>query len=183
MKAIEILMEEHQVILHVLDAAEKYTSTVKSGNARPGFFLDLADFISNFADKCHHAKEEGVLFKEMEAGGVAVQGGPIGVMLADHEQARLFTRRMKQAAEKWQAGDVSAIPDVVTNGQGYINLLRMHIQKEDNILYPMAEKVIPPEKQAAMEVEFERIEQEETGEGVHHKYEALAEKLEQEANQ
>jgi len=174
-------MDEHEVILRVLTAMEKAVNAIPAGKVRPGYFLDAADFIKGYADGCHHAKEEGVLFPSMEANGVPVQGGPIGVMLADHEQGRVYTRAMRAAAEKWQAGDASASLDVAANGAGYINLLRAHIQKENRILFPMADQVVPVEKQAAIWEEFERVEREETGEGVHEKYERLAEKLEQES--
>ena len=178
MRATEILMEEHQVILRVLNALEKMTALIPVGRANPGFFLDAADFIKNFADGCHHAKEEGVLFKYMEAHGVPVQGGPIGVMLSDHEAGRQFTRQMKAAAEKWQAGDQSARADVKTNAEGYISLLRAHIMKEDNVLFPMADRVVPLEIQPEVEEKFEFVEHEETDDGVHEKYLDLAEKME-----
>jgi hemerythrin-like domain-containing protein len=181
MKATEVLMEEHKVILRVLTTMEKAVAAIPAGEVRPGFFLDAADFIKGFADGCHHAKEEGALFPAMEAGGVPVQGGPIGMMLAEHEQGRVYNRLMRAAAEKWQAGDSYANQDVIKNATGYIGLLRMHIQKENNILFPMADRAVLAEKQPALWDEFERIEQEETGEGVHEKYEVLAEKLVQEA--
>jgi hemerythrin-like domain-containing protein len=181
-KATDLLMEEHEVILRVLAAMEAAISAIPSGKVSPGFFLDAADFIKGFADGCHHAKEEGVLFIEMEASGVPVKFGPIGMMLTEHEQGRQFTRLMRAAAENWQAGDESAIADVVANGMGYVNLLRMHIQKENNILFPMADRAVPVEKQSAIWDGFERIEHEETGEGVHEKYEALAKNMEQDAS-
>lgn len=177
MKPTEILMEEHQLILRVLEATEKNLAFLREGKGNLLFFLDLADFIVNFTDKCHHAKEEGILFKQMEAGGIPVEGGPIGVLLADHEQGRRYTLQMKAAVEKWQAGDVDAAKTVLVNGQRYVNLLRGHIQKENDVLFPMADKIIPAEHLSEMEEEFERVEKEETGAGVHEKYEALAEKL------
>ncbi len=119
-----------------------------------------------------------MLFVAMEASGVPVVGGPIGVMLAEHEQGRQYTRLMREAAEVWRAGDTSAVEAVKINGMGYVNLLRQHIQKENNILFPMADRVVPLEKQPAIWEKFEQIEREETGEGVHEKYETLAKKLE-----
>jgi hemerythrin-like domain-containing protein len=181
MRATEILMDEHQVILRVLDALEKAAAVIPTNKVTPAFFLDAADFIKNFADGCHHAKEEGVLFKYMEAHGVTVQGGPIGVMLSDHEAGRQFTRQMKAAAEKWQAGDASAAAVVKTNAEGYISLLRAHIMKENNVLFPMADRVIPLDVQPEVEEKFEFVEHEETGDGVHEKYLALAEKMEHDA--
>ena len=181
MQSTEILMQEHDVIVRVLAALEKETAKAKAGKSTPEFFLDAADFIKGFADGCHHAKEEGVLFKYMEAAGVPSQGGPIAVMLADHEQGRLYTRQMRAAAQRWQSGDNSAIAEVVDNATGYIQLLRGHIMKENNILFPMADRAIPAAHQPEIDEAFDHVEHEETGAGVHEKYLALAEKLEGQA--
>jgi hemerythrin-like domain-containing protein len=181
MKATEILMQEHDVIIRVLAALETETAKARAGKSTPEFFLDAADFIKGFADGCHHAKEEGVLFKYMEAAGIPAQNGPIAVMLADHEQGRLFTRQMRAAALRWQTGDAAAVGEVVENASGYIQLLRGHIFKENNILFPMADRAIPAGKHAEIDEAFEHVEHEETGAGVHEKYLALAEKLEAQA--
>lgn len=182
MQATQILMDEHRVIERVLAALQVAAERLDRGEEmRPAFFINAALFIKNFADGCHHRKEEGVLFVAMNESGVPVQGGPIGAMLADHEQGRLFTREMKDAAEKWEKGDLSAKPVVVHNALGYVALLRQHIHKEDAILFPMADRLIPPGRQEKVAAGFERIEHEETGEGVHEKYLALAEVLEKES--
>lgn len=183
MLATEILMEEHTVIERMLNALETAANRVsKSEQVRPSFFLDAADFIKNFADGCHHHKEEGVLFVAMGEVGLPARGGPIGVMLIEHEQGRTFTRNMKAAAEKWQSGDLSAQTEVVSNALGYVNLLRQHIHKENTILFPMADRLIPPDRQAKVVEDFETVEHEESGAGVHEKYLALAERLEKEAS-
>ena len=172
-------MEEHRVIERVLDSLENAAlEAQKGGKASPEFFILAADFIKGFADGCHHKKEEGVLFKEIVNAGVPEQGGPVGVMLADHEQGRVYTRAMRQAAEQWQAGDASKRAVAAQNALGYVNLLRNHIHKEDNILFPLAGRVIPAERQESLTEAFDYIEHEETGEGVHEKYLGLAEKLE-----
>jgi hemerythrin-like domain-containing protein len=182
MKATQILMDEHRLIEHVLDAMQLASERVSRGEQmRPAFFINAALFIKNFADGCHHRKEEGVLFIAMNESGMPSEGGPIAVMLAEHEQGREFTREMKAAAEHWDAGDLSARPAVIQNAQGYVALLRQHIHKEDNILFPMADRLIPPERQQKVMEEFDRIELEETGAGVHEKYHALAEVLEKES--
>jgi len=147
---------------------------------RPGFFLDAADFIKGFADGCHHHKEEGVLFKVMVQNGMPQDSGPIGVMLYEHEQGRAYTRKMREAAQRFQAGDISARQAIVENALGYTALLRQHINKEDNILFPTADGVIPSSQQDQVLEDFEHIEQEDTGAGVHEKYLALAKTLEKE---
>lgn len=177
MNATKTLMEEHEVILQVLDSLELELTKLKAGKSKPSFYLDAADFIKGFADGCHHAKEEGVLFKFMEEAGIPAQNGPIAVMLSDHEEGRCFTQQMREAALRWHAGDQSAIAEVLDNANGYIQLLRSHILKENNILFPMADRAIDPGKYAALDDAFEHIEHVETGEGVHEKYLALAQKL------
>lgn len=179
MQATQILIEEHRVIERVLSALQVSAERLsRSEQVQPEFFLNAALFIKDFADGCHHRKEEGVLFVAMTESGVPAQGGPIGVMLAEHEQGRAFTRAMKEAAQEWKDGDLSAQAAVIQNALGYVALLRQHIHKENNILFPMADRVIPPDRQDKVAAEFEHIEHEETGEGVHEKYLALAEVLE-----
>jgi hemerythrin-like domain-containing protein len=173
MEATNILMDEHKVIERVIAALETAAS-------RPGFFIDASEFIKGFADGCHHKKEEGVLFPAMEAAGVPRDGGPIGAMLSDHEAGRLFNRNMRAAAERLAAGDQSAGAEIERNALGYARLLRQHIMKENMVLFPMADRVIPVGKQSEVAEAFEHIEHEETGAGVHEKYLALAEALERE---
>ena len=179
MKATEILMAEHEVIKRVITVLEIAAGKLEKGESLPaGFFTDAADFIKGFADGCHHVKEEQVLFKMMGDYGIPVQGGPIGVMLSEHEQGRYFTRGMRAASQKMESGNNSARSEVIQNTRGYAALLRQHIYKENNILFPMADQVIPAAEQERVYEGFEHVEHEETGEGVHEKYLALAEKLE-----
>ncbi len=181
MKATDILMEEHRVIERVITALEAATQILEVGQSiRPEFFLDTTDFIKGFADGCHHKKEEGVLFTAMLENGVPLQGGPIGVMLSEHEQGRIFTRGMRQAAERLANGDQSGRDALIHNARGYAALLRQHISKEDGILFPMADRAIPPSQWEKVAQGFEHVEHEETGAGVHEKYLALASRLEQE---
>jgi hemerythrin-like domain-containing protein len=182
MKATQILMDEHGVIGRVLDAIDQAAQKMEQGQpVRPGYFIDAADFIKGFADGCHHKKEEGVLFKVMAENGLSEKSGPLAVMLSEHEAGRSFTRGMRLAAEELAAGDATAGERILVNARGYTVLLRQHILKENMILFPMADRVIPLELQDRVVEDFERVEHQETGAGVHEKYLALAEQLELEA--
>lgn len=181
MKATEELMTEHTVIERVLNTLENAVSASSMNKAvKPDFFIDAADFIRGFADGCHHRKEENVLFIAMGKNGVPVQGGPIGVMLNEHEQGRVLTRAMRTGAEKWKIGKDAGKVEALKAATDYVALLRQHIAKENNVLFPMADRAIPVNDQEQVMEDFERVEHEETGEGVHEKYLALAEKLEAE---
>lgn len=145
MQATDILMSEHRVIESVLDALEIAVDAMERGVAvRPEFFLEAADFIAGFADGCHHRKEEGVLFEAMVTAGMPLQGGPIAVMLSEHEEARRFTRGIRDGVKKWRDGDDAGRRLLLSSARGYVGLLRDHIMKEDEMLFPMAAQMISP---------------------------------------
>jgi len=182
MEPIKILKEEHRLIERVLASLEVAARRLAAGEPiRAGFFIDAATFIQGFADDCHHRKEEGGLFPALEKAGIPKEGGPIGVMLAEHEQGRWLTRAMRQAAEQMQSGAATAHEQIVRNAQDYAALLQQHIWKEENVLFPTADNVVPEEEQARMSAAFERIEHEELGAGTHEKYAGMVEALEREA--
>ena len=181
MEPTDILREEHRVIERVLAALETAAIRLRAGElVDSGIFIQAAEFIKGFADGCHHKKEEGVLFPAMQAAGIPRDGGPIGVMLTEHQEGRQLTSAMRAAAEKLAAGDAGASEQIVDNALQYVALLRQHIAKEDNILFPMAEQVIAGPSQTEVSDAFERIEHEETGEGVHDRFLTLAESIERE---
>jgi hemerythrin-like domain-containing protein len=163
----QVLMAEHELILEALDALEKKVAGIQAGVApdRP-YFEKAVSFLRGFADKCHHGKEENLLFKRMTERGFPVQGGPIAVMLSEHEAGRAFIRGIAEGAAK-PGTDPAAARQIVENARGYIDLLRAHIGKENNVLFPMADRALGPEDQALLAEEFERFEAEETGAGVH----------------
>jgi hemerythrin-like domain-containing protein len=181
MKATDILMEEHRVIERVIAALEAGANRLEQGeNVRPEFFIAATEFIKGFADGCHHKKEEGVLFQTMIAYGAPSEGGPVNVMLAEHDMARTYTRGLHTAAEQLAQGEYNAGKEVVQFARSYAALLRQHILKEDRILFPMANQIIPEAKHDQVYLGFEKVEHEETGEGVHERFLALAESLEKE---
>ncbi len=175
MQATEILMEEHRVIENVLNSLETAANQLSAGQVIPmDFFLKAADFIKDFADGCHHKKEEGILFVALAANGMPHDTGPVGMMLVEHEEGRRFTRAMREGAERVQAGDSTAMSQVIQNSLDYVALLREHIQKEDHILFPMADNVIPVGQHEQIMAEFNRIENKDE---VHEKYLRMADEL------
>jgi hemerythrin-like domain-containing protein len=177
--ATRILVEEHDVIERMLGVLKTAAERLERGEkVPPEIFLTAVDFIRNFADHCHHTKEEDILFKLMEKRGFAMHNGPISVMLMEHDQGRLFTRNLESAAKRLNLGNKSAKREIIFNALGYVNLLTSHIYKENNILYPIANNMFTREDQEYLEKEFERVEKELTGEGVHEKYHHLVHELE-----
>jgi hemerythrin-like domain-containing protein len=178
MTPTETLMHEHQIILMVLDEAEREAQRIQDdGQARVPEVDQMLDFFQNFADRCHHAKEEDLLFVKMQEKGMPVDGGPIGVMLQEHDEGRRRLRAVAEALPGAANRDPLALTTVRDNLKAYSRLLRAHIGKEDNVLYPMADRLFTPQDQQELSDAFERVEAEEMGEGVHEKYHQLAHDL------
>ncbi len=147
----QVMVEEHQLILRMIALLEKNTEQLEAGRFRDWqFYLDAVRFIRNFADRFHHAKEEDILFEALVKNGMPKDNSPVAAMRMAHDQGRAFVRAMEEAAQKAQAGELGQIPVIAENARGYARLLRDHIDKEDHILYPLAEKVLPEEVRPAM---------------------------------
>ena len=182
MKATEDLKSEHRGIERMLSIAEKAAGRLSTGkDVSPLVFLNVVDFFRSFADKCHHGKEERELFPAMEKAGIPRQGGPIGVMLLEHDQGRGFIRAMSEAADRFGKGEATAKGELVAAVGGYVQLLRSHIYKEDNILFPMADSVLPPAEQTRLLQAFENIEANVIGPGVHERYHRMLDDMEKQA--
>src|SRR5262245_27753269 len=165
MKATDILMDEHRVIEQVLNCLEKLADRCEAGEKpdRPTA-LEALDFFRHFADHCHHGKEEGHLFPLLEARGLARQGGPTGVMLHEHEDARRLVAALAAAVERDDGREF------VRHARAYLGLLREHIHKEDHCLFPMAAAVLSAPEAEALSRSFEHVESAEMGEGTHEQY-------------
>jgi hemerythrin-like domain-containing protein len=173
MKPTEVLKNEHRVIERMLSVLER--AMERELNVED--LERMIDFFKNFADKCHHGKEEDMLFPEMEKAGVPREVGPIGVMLMEHTQGRNFIKGMVEAISEIRDGRDSR-DKFIENAKNYISLLREHIQKEDNILFNIAEVHLDEKTQKNLSERFEKFERERIGEGVHERYHKLVEELE-----
>ncbi len=137
------LREEHQLILQVADAMQALLAD--SGGPDGLDFDTIGDcvtFIRLFADACHHGKEEDLLFPELEAAGLPRNQGPIAVMLYEHQQGRALTQRMANSLGPARQGDEQALATLQNAARGYVDLIRGHILKEDNILFEMADQAV-----------------------------------------
>ena len=178
MKATDALKHEHQVILMVLGAAERHARAIaEGGSVDVERVASIVDFVRTFADRCHHAKEEDLLFARMTDRGFPRDVGPVAMMMHEHELGRAYIRAVDGALEAAGRGDAAAARTVGENLSSYARLLRAHINKEDTILYPMADEMLTDEDQAELEAAFARVEREAIGEGVHETYHRLAHEL------
>jgi hemerythrin-like domain-containing protein len=174
-KAIADLMNEHEAILSAIQILERMMVVIeKSPSVDTKDIHDFIGFLKEFADKCHHGKEEGLLFPALIGAGVADKGGPIGVMLADHAQGRKFIRDMEESISP----DVDRVK-LAQAARGYATLLRNHIQKENMFLFPMTEKVLTETQLEKLYEGFEEHEEKVIGQGRHEELHAMLKSLQE----
>jgi len=152
-KTTEILSEEHQNILKVIEGLEKECDAIEAGKKiDKELFTKIIDFIRNYADRFHHAKEEDILFKELCRDEVDMHCNPTEQMLHEHDIGRNFVNEMERSIND------DSKQELIGNARGYCDLLREHIFKEDNILYPMADQVLDDKTQKSMLKAFKNAE-------------------------
>jgi hemerythrin-like domain-containing protein len=173
--ATKNLENDHVYILHLIDVMEKIVLTSHSGVNNMETVVNL---IRNYADAFHHAKEENLLFPLMATKGFSKEQGPIAVMLHDHVQGRSFVKAMSEEIENFKKGNNAALSKIHENMKGYIELLRGHIAKENNVLFRMADNVMSEKEQQDLLLEFAKIETNNFGGGVLESYISEIEKLE-----
>ncbi len=176
--ATKLLRHEHEAILKMLDVTEKVANRLQRGEAvRQEVLANLQEFFRLFADQCHHGKEEDLLFPLLEQKGVPRAGGPIGVLLDEHEEGRSLIRQMRDAAEAAKSGVTGAGSRWAGAARRYAGLLRGHIEKENNVLFMMAERVLSPREQEQLAEDFEKLEVDKMGVGTHERLHAMMVKM------
>lgn len=178
MKATQQLKDEHQGVLLAISILEVINLKLKKGEKVDALHLEqLLEFIRVFVDKCHHSKEEDLLFPAMEKAGVPNEGGPIGMMLNEHDLGRGYVKNFAKAIEEYKKGDSKAAKQIIKNTSGYAVLLKDHIDKEDNILYMIADAHLSPKTQKDLLEKFEIVENEKVGKGKHEEFHQMLNKL------
>ena len=155
-KTSKILSEEHQNILKVIEILENECEAIEEGKKiDKDFFEKVIDFIRNYADKFHHAKEEDILFKEFNKCGEedpeCISCNPVEQMLFEHDEGREFVKGMETRLNENDG------TKLIRNARAYISLLREHISKEDDVLYPMTDEVLSDKIKKDMLKKFEEI--------------------------
>lgn len=171
MKATEQLKHEHKAVmlmLKILDSISKKLE--KNEKVSPQHLEAIIDFLKTFVDKCHHGKEEKLLFPLLEAKGIPNKGGPIGVMLAEHILGREFVKKISEAVSNYSNNESIAKNIIIENINGYINLLTHHIEKENNMLFALTDNKLSPDEQSKLYMEFENLEENEIGKGKHEEF-------------
>ena len=176
---LEELKTEHEAVRQSLKILKRMIRAIETSGeiTEPTQLEQLLEFFSLFVDRCHHGKEEDLLFPAMEAVGVSRQGGPIGVLLREHQLGRNQVLKMKRAFAQYRQGRSEAARTLALHARTYIELLNQHIDKENEVLFVIAARHLSPEKTAELKNGFDQIESQRIGAGRHEAFHRMLERL------
>jgi hemerythrin-like domain-containing protein len=167
-RPVQDLRDEHGAIFLMLNVMKIVAKRLKDREeVKKEHLAKIVEFLSNFADKCHHGKEEGILFPEVikDVSNLAM----VNELLGEHKAGRDYIRGIAESLKYYNIGNPDAY-HIATNMEGYIYLLTEHIKKESKSLFPIVDKQIPDNVQIMIEEQFEKLERDVIGEGKHEEY-------------
>ena len=159
MRAIQLLLAEHGMILDFLDLLQEAGKRIaRDEGPVPEFFTQSVEFCRTYADKAHHYKEEHVMF------GLLAQKheGRLDDLIArhrdQHETCRNLVGAMSDSIESYGRGETEGGRALSENISEYVKILRSHIKSENEIFFPMSLAFISEEEGHMLLTEFERYE-------------------------
>jgi len=163
MKPTDQLVAEHVNILRLLDVIDALADQAERGTPQVEAMARAVELVRQYADALHHGKEEQLLFPRLEQNGLPRQMGPIGCMLHEHEEGRRYVAGMQAGIDGLRAGRAEAGDEFARAAAGYVGLLRDHIMKENEVLFPMAEDLLSDADRSELLADFDRVEQVDIG--------------------
>jgi hemerythrin-like domain-containing protein len=149
--------------------------------ARPEFFIQAHDFITNYIEGSFFKKEE-LLIKTLEEIGFPPDDGPIGFMRTDQSKSHQAAVQLVKAAEHWKAGDESARVDVGWAASEYTSTIRQHLERLKTLIFPLLEQNLPLEEEHVLSDNVDKLVNNGNLQAHPEKYEQLVVILEEELN-
>jgi hemerythrin-like domain-containing protein len=178
MSPTENLKREHEAIYEVLNIMSKIANDIKEKKVFYTTDIDsIVDFLIVFWYNCHNQKEEQVFYPALVRAGIQTDDESIGDISHEHSMGRIYIREMSYSIENCKIGNSFSCERLVDSLNNYVNLLRFHIQKEEEVLFPMADVVFTEENLREISNQFEEIEEQTIGHSVHEQYFELLKQL------
>ena len=156
MLPIDALMQEHRLIERMIAQMQKEIVRIRETNEANGNFVDVVvDFIRSYADRCHHGKEEGVLFRELNRKPISPEiAAMVMELIKEHVYARKTTANLAESKESYVNGNHDSLEDVVAFMKALIEFYPQHIEKEDKRFFYSSMECFTSQEQEAMLNEF-----------------------------
>lgn len=173
---VDELTHEHHYILKVVNALSVLKERIqRDKDVDLELLRGAGKFFREFADVCHHGKEEAVLFPAMERSGVPESGCPLGALRSEHVKGRKLVASFRESIEAYAAGESGSKAELVTAIEAICQFYPDHIWKEDEMVFPMVDRLLGAERIAELRDDLRKAE-EELGED-HDSYVAFADQM------
>lgn len=175
MMPIAPLMIEHRLIERMVSKIQLLGLKIEAERKVDTCLLEkIIDFIRIYADKCHHGKEEQILFRDLLKKDISLEHKKIvKELLADHVRGREIASSLDQARKEFISGNKTALVKIEQCLKDIGTLYPAHIEKEDRYFFLPAMKYFSPEEQKEMLMEFWEFDRN----VIHYKYKELVESL------
>jgi hypothetical protein len=175
----DYLVAEHELIERGMAVLKSCAEQIELDEEINSVQLGRAiDFLLNFGDKIHNKKEEELLFPMMGAKGIPVEGGPLGVMLMEHEAERNLLAKMSAMLPGFTALSYEERIEFKEEALEYLKVRAEHIWKENDVLYPMGRQVFTEADNAQLLESFAKINREVYGAKAFEKFKAMVSEVE-----
>ncbi len=161
MKTIETLKREHELILEFLNdlqTALKSMEWRKGTDPPPDYFREAISLARDFADKYHHYKEEHVMFALLAQKHSGELDAYIEKLKQQHERNRNLLSQASGAVDGFEWEEEGPAKQLYFSLTEYFQNLRAHIRLEDEIFFPLVDKVMSAEESDQIGAEFKRVE-------------------------
>ena len=181
MKAIDILVDEHRLIMRMLQVIGRLEQLMGNGVAFQAAMIErILDFMTGYTDEFHHHREEDLLIDLLARHGHPMDHGPVGLVMQDHSMARFRTRRLRELLPAAAAGDSEAQMEMRHLLDQYNKLVRCHIGMEDLSFFPHSRRTLTGEALEELEDVFRAADAQPAARKIDKHYRALVEELEAE---
>lgn len=139
MQAVDILVDEHRLIKHMVKLIEKNIDEItENAKVNTNFIITAVDFFRTYADRYHHGKEEGILFRGLSQKTLSdVDKKMMYELIMEHGYARKTVGSLENSKEEYVVGKTEALNDILHQLKALVELYPKHIEKEDkHFFYP-----------------------------------------------
>jgi hemerythrin-like domain-containing protein len=177
MKPTENLNSEHKDILELLGIMSRISKNIISNEV---FYTsdieEIIDFLKHFIEKSHHKKEE-IFYPILSGVDNLKDKEELSVMLYEHVLSRNYLKDINSCVINCKIGNSFSQDLLAESMMKYVVLIKNHINKEEKIIFPMADKILNETQQREVFSQFEKIEHKIVEHDFHGHYHRLLDKL------
>jgi len=154
-KALTIIRDEHRTIAAILHGMEYLVRKIRAGTKKvdPRVFHAMLYYLDTFSERAHHPKEDQFLFSALRSRGAGAEA-LITELEKEHAGGEDALRRLAQALNRYEEGGDKEFPDFEQAVERFVGSYRDHMRKEEELLFPLAEKLLTEEDWAKIDRAF-----------------------------